>query len=140
VKFVLDASVAASWLLTDGNERDAAAAIALLRKLREPSAVAHVPATWPLELANVLARSESKGITTESQSQAFINMLVQLPISVDADTAVQCLTASLDIARRYGLSAYDASYLELALRKQLPLATFDNDLRNAARKAGVQQV
>jgi predicted nucleic acid-binding protein len=140
VKFVLDASVAASWLLSDGNDADAGASIALLQKLRNPDAQVIVPATWSLEITNVLARSESRGLLTENQSQAFIALLVQLPIVVDADTSVQCLTATLDVARRYGLSAYDASYLELALRTQCPLATFDKDLSRAARKAGVSEI
>jgi predicted nucleic acid-binding protein len=85
-----------------------------------------------------LARSEAKGLTTESQSQAFLGLLVQLPIVVDADTATQCLAGILDVARRYQLSSYDASYLELALRKQVPLATFDRELIRAARQAGVE--
>lgn len=138
MKFVLDASVTASWLLADGNDADAEASIALLHKLRGPGAQAIVPVTWSLEIANVLARSESKGVLTENQTQAFIGLLVQLPIVVDADTSVQCLTATLDVARRYGLSAYDASYLELALRTQRPLATFDQALRRASMKAGVE--
>ena len=137
MKFVLDASVAASWLLSDGNDADADAAIALLQKLRSPDAEAIVPVTWSLEITNVLARSESRGLLTENQSQAFMALLVQLPIVVDTETSAQCLTATLDVARRYGLSAYDASYLELALRTQRPLATFDKDLRRAASKAGV---
>ena len=140
MKVVLDASVAASWLLADGHDTDSRASIALLQKLRGPDAQAIVPVTWSLEIANVLARSESRGLLTENQSQAFIALLVQLPIVVDADTSAQCLTATLDVARRYGLSAYDASYLELALRTQRPLATFDKDLGRAARKAGVSQV
>lgn len=137
MRFVLDPSVAASWLLTDGRDVDARSSLALLQKLRDPGASAIVPVTWSLELANVLARSESRGLVTQNQNQAFIALLVQLPIVVDAETALQCLTATLDVARRYGLSSYDASYLELALRRQLPLATFDKDLRRAAKKAGV---
>ena len=140
MKFVLDASVTASWLLADGNDVDAEASIALLQKLRGPDAQAIVPVTWSLEIANVLARSESKGVLTENQTQAFIGLLVQLPIVVDADTSVQCLTATLDVARRYGLSSYDASYLELSLRTQRPLATFDKHLRRASARAGVGSV
>jgi predicted nucleic acid-binding protein len=137
VRFVLDASVAVSWLLADGSDADAASAIALLHGLRAPGVQAVVPATWFLEIANVLARSEVNGIVTANQSQAFISLLAQLPVVADAETAAQCSTATLDVARRYGLSAYDASYLELALRTQLPLATFDQELRRAAMTAGV---
>jgi len=137
VRFVLDASVASSWLLNDGNSADAAASIALLQGLRDPSAQALVPATWPLEIANVLARGESRGILVENQTQAFLALLANLPITVDTETAARSFTAILDVARRRALPVYDASYLELALRMQLPLATFDKDLRRAATQAGV---
>jgi predicted nucleic acid-binding protein len=140
VTFVLDASVAATWLLEDGNEGNFAAAIALLQRLRQPDAGAIVPATWSLEIANVIAKSESKGLITENESQAFISLLTQLPIATDLETAARCLPATLDTARRYRLSAYDASYLELALRLQLPLASFDSDLVRAAKKAGVPSI
>jgi predicted nucleic acid-binding protein len=137
VRFVLDASVTASWLLDDANLQDAQAAVAILQRLREPGVEAVVPATWSLEIANILARTESRGLLTESQTQAFIAMLVQLPVSIDPETAVQSLAATLDVARRYRLSAYDASYLELALRSQCELASFDRELITAAVKAGV---
>jgi predicted nucleic acid-binding protein len=116
---------------------DATAGIALLQKLRAPDAQALVPATWSLEIANVLARSESRGLVTENQSQAFIALLRRLPIVTDPDTAAQSLSATLDIARRYTLSSYDASYLELAMRCQRPIATFDRELQRAAARAGV---
>jgi predicted nucleic acid-binding protein len=137
MNLVLDASVASTWLLHDGNAADATAAVALLEELRNPAAGVLVPATWTLEMANVLARGESRGILTENQTQAFRALLAALPISVDGQTAARSLTTTLELARRYSLSAYDASYLELALRVQLPLATFDRDLRRAAAQAGV---
>lgn len=141
MKLVLDASVASTWLLHDGNAADAAAAAAaaaaLLDDLRNPSARILVPATWALEMANVLARGESRGILAENQTQAFLALLEALPIDIDGQTAACSLTTTLDLARRHRLSAYDASYLELALRSQLPLATFDRDLRRAAMQVGV---
>jgi predicted nucleic acid-binding protein len=137
VTLVLDASVASAWLLHDGNAADAAAAARLLESLRDPAARIRVPATWTLEMANVLARGESRGILTESQTQAFLALLAALPIVVDAQTSARSFTTTLDLARRHGLSAYDASYLELALRAQLSLATFDRELRRGAAQAGV---
>lgn len=134
---VLDASVASAWLLHDGNAADSAAAARLLDSLRDPAARILVPATWTLEIANVLARGESRGVLTETQSRAFLALLSALPIVVDAQTAARSFTTTLDLARRHGLSAYDASYLELALRVQLPLATFDRELRRGATQAGV---
>jgi predicted nucleic acid-binding protein len=137
VRLVLDASVAAAWLLHDGNAADAATAAPLLERLRNPAAQVCVPATWMLEMANVLARGEARGILAENQIHAFQALLAGLPVMVDAQTAARSFTTTLELARRHALSAYDASYLELALRLQLPLATFDKDLRRAAMQAGL---
>jgi predicted nucleic acid-binding protein len=65
-------------------------------------------------------------------------MLGAAPITSDAGTAAHALSDTLQLARRHRLSAYDASYLELALRMSLPLATLDSDLQGAANKAGVK--
>ncbi len=138
MRFVLDASVTLSWLLRDAAAREAAYVFAVLAALRARASTAAVPMTWGLEIANVLARGEAKGQLNEAQSDAFLEMLQATPIQVDPDTAAQALTGTLQLARRYRLSAYDASYLELALRAALPLATLDEDLRRAATKAGVK--
>ncbi|MBS0367520.1 MAG: type II toxin-antitoxin system VapC family toxin [Proteobacteria bacterium] len=135
--FVLDASVTLSWLLRDAATRDAAYAFAVLKALRAGTA-ASVPMTWGLELSNVLARAEGKGQLTEAQSESFLEMLEATAIEADSATYTQALTDTLQLARRHRLSAYDASYLELALRSALPLATLDSDLRKAAGKAGVK--
>ena len=66
-------------------------------------------------------------------------MLQQLDISVDSATSAQALAATLQLARRYKISAYDAAYLELALRTGLALASLDEKLLKAARKAGVKR-
>jgi predicted nucleic acid-binding protein len=66
-----------------------------------------------------------------------VTLLEALDISTDAETSLRALHDTLDLARRYSLSAYDAAYLELALRKSLPLATLDAQLNAAARQAGV---
>lgn len=72
-------------------------------------------------------------------SEAFLEMLSQAPIVNDTATFSHSLTDTLQLARRYRLSAYDASYLELALRAGLSLATLDEGLGKAARKAGVKR-
>jgi predicted nucleic acid-binding protein len=138
VTFVLDASVALTWLLSDAkaNQRDYAAG--LLEALKRGT-VAMVPVTWALEIANVLARGEARGVLSEAQSEAFLEMLSGAPIEVDTATYPQALTETLSLARRCRLSSYDASYLELALRNGLPLATLDDNLGRAARKAGVKR-
>lgn len=97
-----------------------------------------MPATWGLEVANVIARAEAKALVTEARSGAFLEMLGDVDIEVDAATFAHVLSDTLQLARRYRLSAYDASYLELALRLGIPLATLDEDLQKAAKKAGVK--
>jgi predicted nucleic acid-binding protein len=138
VKFVLDASVTLSWLLRDTGARDEAYSLEVLNALRDPNIAATVPMTWGLEIANVIARSESKELVSAAQSGSLIALLEGIPIDVDADTFAHVLSDTLQLSRRYRLSSYDASYLELALRSGAPIATLDDDLRRAATKAGVK--
>ena len=137
--FVLDASVTMTWLLADAKQGDHAYAATVLEAMKNPETVANVPVTWSLEVANVLARAEARELLTEAHSEAFLEMLSSLPIRADGSTFARALTDTLHLARRHGLSSYDASYLELALRAALPLATLDADLAKAARKAGVKR-
>jgi predicted nucleic acid-binding protein len=137
VRFVLDASVALSWLFGDARPADRKTSQAVLSALKQPGAVAVVPVTWGLEVANVLTRGEARDVLSEAQSEAFLEMLAAAPVEVDDATFARALTDTLHLARRHRLSAYDASYLELALRRGLPLATLDDDLAKAARRAGV---
>jgi predicted nucleic acid-binding protein len=95
--------------------------------------------TWGLEVANVIARAEAKGLVTEARSDAFLEMLEGVDIDVDSATFGHALSNTLHLARRYKLSSYDASYIELALRLGMPLATLDEDLQKAAKKAGVKR-
>lgn len=74
---------------------------------------------------------------TAADAQRFIAILERLNIVTDPTTAAHALGDTLNIARRYKLSAYDAAYLELSLRSGLPLATLDTDLTKAATTAGV---
>ena len=136
MSFVLDNSVAMCWLLADGKPADVAYAEAVLDALREQQAL--VPSLWVLEASNVIARAEAKGLLTEARSQAFVVLLQRLNIVTDPATAAHALGDTLHLARRYKLSAYDAAYLELALRTGLPLATLDADLKKAAQAAGVE--
>lgn len=136
MSFVLDNSVAMNWLLADGKPADNAYAKKALEAIRADYAL--VPSVWALEAANVIAKAESKGLLTEAHARAFIAILEALNIKEDQSTAAKALGSTLEIARRYKLSAYDAAYLELALRTGLPLATLDSDLAKAAKKAGVQ--
>lgn len=137
MSFVLDNSVTMRWFFGDGKPQKLAYAGKILDAMKKTSA--HVPATWALEVANVIAGAEAKGLVTEARSQAFLEMLEGVDIEVDAATSAHALSGTLQLARRYKLSAYDASYLELALRLGMPLATLDEDLQKAAKKAGVKK-
>jgi predicted nucleic acid-binding protein len=136
VRLVLDASVTLSWLLADGSAADRRYAHSVLDAMKAQDTVAEVPVTWGLEVANVLAKAEAKDLITEAQSEAFLEMLAGIRIRADGLTFPRSLTDVLQLARRYRLSSYDASYLELALRNGLPLATLDTALAKAANKAG----
>jgi len=137
MSFVLDNSVTMRWFFGDGKPQELAYAGKVLDAMKQDNAL--VPATWGLEVANVIARAEAKGIVTEARSGAFLEMLEGVDIDVDSATFSQALSDTLQLARRYKLSSYDASYLELALRLGMPLATLDEDLQKAAKKAGVKR-
>lgn len=135
MNFVLDSSVAMRWLMANTRPEDSAYAGQVLDALVAGQAL--VPSLWALEAANVIAKAESKGWVTEARSQAFLALLARLNIADDKATVTQALGETLSLARRYKLSAYDAAYLELAMRSGLPLATLDADLAAAATAAGV---
>jgi predicted nucleic acid-binding protein len=137
MNFVLDNSVAMRWFFGDGKPQELAYAGKVLDAMKGSSAL--VPVTWGLEVSNALARAEAKELVTEARSEAFLEMLQGVDIVVDTATFSHALSDTLQLARRYRLSAYDASYLELALREGLPLATLDEDLQKATKKAGVKR-
>lgn len=137
MRFVLDNSVTMRWFFGDGKPHELAYAGRVLDAMREAQAL--VPVTWGLEVANVVAKAEEKAVVTEARSGAFLEMLDEVDIEVDEATFKHSLSDTLQLARRYKLSAYDASYLELALRLGLDLATLDEDLQRAAKKAGVKK-
>lgn len=131
--FVLDCSVTMSWILPD----EAVDGTAALRaSLVENTAV--VPGLWPIEVANVLLVATRRGRIEEAIWPALLERLGLLPIEVDVETGVRAFTDSLRLARDQRLSVYDAAYLELAIRRRLPLATLDRGLAAAARRAGLR--
>ena len=137
MSFVLDNSVTMRWFFGDGKPQELAYAGKVLDAMRDTKAL--VPVIWGLEVANVIARAEAKGLVTEARSADFLERLDGADIEVDMATSAHALSDTLQLARRYMLSAYDASYLELALRLGIPLATLDVDLQTAAQKAGVKK-
>ncbi len=135
MSFVLDASVALLWLAPNTNPNGVDYAAETLKALKVMPAV--VPSLFTLEVANVVAKLESKGVLSEADSQRYITLLGRLNLTTDQATASQALGDTLNLARRYQLSAYDAAYLEVALRTGLSLATLDAALAKAATTAGV---
>jgi predicted nucleic acid-binding protein len=135
VSFVLDASVALLWFAPETNPNGNDYAAATLVALKQAQAV--VPSLFALEIANVVTKLETKALVTEADAQRYVALLRCLNITVDPATALHALGDTLNLARRYKLSAYDAAYLELALRTGLPLATLDATLAKAATTAGV---
>ncbi|XVN40988.1 MAG: type II toxin-antitoxin system VapC family toxin [Rickettsia endosymbiont of Argas persicus] len=128
--FVLDCSITLSWFMP--NEM---ANLEILNKTVAGEAI--VPSIWGLELGNVLLCAErAKRITTNQRHQA-IYTLKDIYIKVDQTTLEHTWFETMDIATQYGLTLYDASYLELALRYGIPIATFDKSLKQASRKAGI---
>lgn len=125
------------WLLGDGTPAHAAYARRVLDALQWHQAV--VPGIWALEAANVIARAHGRALVDEARVQAFVLTLHRLPIATDPATATQALSHTLRLARSHSLSAYDAAYLELALREGLPLASLDAALLRAAGQAGIAQ-
>ncbi|NMG59914.1 PIN domain-containing protein [Geitlerinema sp. P-1104] len=130
--FVLDCSVAISWCLVDENNTYANRILALMSQ-----SVAYVPGIWSLEVANTLLVAERRSRVTQEQSELAISLLQSLMIQVDKATERQALASTLKLGRQQNLAAYDSAYLELALRLELPLATLDVRLAEAAVRCGV---
>lgn len=130
--FVLDCSVTMCWCFAAEGDADTRA---LLEALTRHSA--HVPTFWALEVANVLAVAERRGRLRPATSARFLALLEALPVEIDPQTPLRAGGRTLDLARAHGLSAHDAAYLELALRRGLPLATRDEALAAAAEALGL---
>lgn len=141
--FVLDASITMAWVFedevsgVDPHEPHLDPDSVLTRLLREN---ALVPALWSLEVANALLVGERRGRLSRRDAERFVQLLAALPIEVDAGTSRHAFRDILPLAREHGLSAYDAAYLELALRIGAPLATLDTALARAARTLGIAAV
>jgi len=130
---VVDASVALAWALPDESSTYADAVLAVVERngLR-------VPELWAREVANGLAVAYLRKRITSADEKAFLSALSRL--SIDVEEAASALTVVRDgtaAAMRYGLTAYDAAYLDLASRESLTLATLDTAMRKAAEQSGI---
>ena len=135
-RLVLDASVALAWCFPDESDP---LAERLIDSMADGSR-AIVPAIWPFEIANALLMAEKRKRISIAQVTAILRKLTLLPIAVDVAQTESIFGDVLPVARQQNLTAYDAAYLQLALREALPLATLDDQLRRAARNAGVTLV
>jgi len=130
--FVVDNSVVMSWCFKDEANKYTDA---VLDSLAESYAV--VPSIWPLEVVNALLVSERRRRLSEAASIRFLTLLAQLPLTVEQEQSEKAMMRILALARKHKLSSYDASYLDLAMRSGLPIATLDKNLRAAAKRAQV---
>lgn len=129
---VIDSSIA----LTSCFEDEASAETdALFERVRDEGAV--VPGLWRLELGNVLLQAERRGRISAGDVASRLDLIAELPISVDPETADRAWRDILTLARAERLTVYDAAYLELAARRGFPLLTLDDDLAQAALRLGV---
>ena len=130
--FVLDTSTTMAWCFED---ESSPYADKVLEQLEESTAIA--PEIWPLEVSNVLVVAERRKRMTKADSVRFQELLQELPIQVEISTPQRIFGPVLDLAREQNLSTYDASYLDLAMRTGLPIATLDDALKQAATRCGI---
>ena len=132
MKFVLDASVALSWAFEDKLDLYSESVLFALEK-----AEALVPSVWPLVVGEGLLMAEQKRKITRAEAIHFLNMLWELPISVEIEVSERIFSEIFFFAQEYKIRTYQAAHLHLAARTGLPLATQDKSLRTAAAKSGV---
>lgn len=134
MSFVLDCSAVLPWMFGD----EASQATDLLLEEVVQGEEVLVPALWHLELGNVLLGAMRKKCIDQAGVEAFVSQLRNLEITVDPETTGRAWDKTLDLAQQHGLSTYDAAYLELALRRGLPMATRDKTLAIACQASGVK--
>ncbi len=132
-RFVLDCSVTMAWCFADEATEFTSELLRSLSSGRE----ALVPAHWSLEVVNALLVSERRERVTRNQSSRFLALLQGLPIARDVETPDRSFSSVAELARETALTAYDAAYLELAVRRGVPIATLDGELHAAATRSGV---
>jgi predicted nucleic acid-binding protein len=128
---VLDASVAIPWVVAHPLQ-----AVATSVRARLVGARFLAPAIWSLEVINVLLKYQRLGDLSPTQVHACLDALASLDVALDAPSPLHADSRIITLAMRSGLSAYDAAYLDLALREHLPLVTLDKKLQVAANKHG----
>jgi predicted nucleic acid-binding protein len=133
-RYVLDNTVTMAWCFA---EESSEFTETLLRRLASLDDEAVVPALWMYEAVNVVELAVRKGRVSQEKGRAFFESLTDLPILVENLTQPQVFVSVWALASQHKLTAYDASYLELAIRRRLPIASSDTALVRAALAAGV---
>lgn len=131
--FVLDCSITMAWLFED---EATSSTDGILEALEKGNCI--VPSIWSLEVANVLLIAQRKKRITAIQASGFIDALSYLPIHIDASTMSRAMHSIYALAVQEQLTIYDAAYLELAIRENIPLATKDHDLLTAAKRLQIK--
>jgi predicted nucleic acid-binding protein len=129
---ILDCSMAMAWCFADESTSETAG---IQDRLAAEAAL--VPAHWFLEVVNVLAMAEKRKRISPDDSRQFVQLLSILDIQVDEESSRRAFDHVLPLCRSHGLTSYDAAYLDLVLRRHLPLASLDDDLRQAATSLGM---
>lgn len=133
--FVLDASITLAWCFPDESNQIADYVADTFKQGK----IARVTSFWSHEVLNALLVGEKRKRISEALVQIFIDDLIKLPIVIDfPQPSTVVFTKIQSLCREYGLTPYDAAYLELAIRNELPLATIDKALQKAAIAAGVE--
>jgi predicted nucleic acid-binding protein len=136
-RFVLDASVSLRWFL----DNPVPAYALRMKQHLSGGARAVVPSLWHLEMANAFVVAERRGMLTPDDADLCVAQTEELAAHwIESATELSSTRAAFTAARAFHLSSYDATYLELARRSGLPLATLDQPLRAAAAQAGVELV
>ena len=133
MSFVLDSSVTLSWSFED---QSTPATLALLDRVTEKGAI--VPPLWRLEVFNGFQSALRRKKIDRSYRDASLTDLSLLPITIDTETDLHLKDRTLGLADRFDLTIYDAVFLELAERRELPLASLDQKLRSAADGIGIE--
>lgn len=130
--FVLDCSVTMAWCFADESSDYADKVLSCLE-----TQTALVPRLWHLEVTNILLVGERRGRIMQAETDDFLDTLTALDIQTDTASATIHAPDVLEIGRQYGLSAYDAVYVALAIRENLPLATADKKMRSVMEQLGL---
>jgi predicted nucleic acid-binding protein len=134
MKLVLDASLALGWIFERSNKEEALRAEKALIAITDCETI--VPTLWHIEIANALLVGERRKVISEAQVIDYLNRLSKLPINTDEVIFAYRRELVVSLAREHELTAYDATYLDLALRTNATLATFDMKLAKAMHQAG----